>query len=202
MGRPRKYKNDGRGEKDKDNDKRRIAKSSAEGSKRHTMRPTTKPEAEEATGIKGQGSDLLRLSNNVKSTFSEFSTEDVGTMAQAFFGYALPSSCTSPPLNADPNHRLVSSSPSTPVSSLPQTAYRVPQGTRFLYELRFQSLPASCPRTSDAAQIVQEVGTHELWQRLPTEIISLATAGIGSSYDACLGEPLVGERTTSVSSSS
>ncbi|KAL8291847.1 hypothetical protein RQP46_002105 [Phenoliferia psychrophenolica] len=117
----------------------------------------------------------LRLSNNVRATFPLFSAEVVGTMAKSFFG--LVSGSRQDPRTQD----------SFGMFSQP---YRAPQSTRFLYELAFQTQKASRAKSPGAVRIVQESMTAQLWRRFPAEIVSLATAGIPSSYDSNLEEPL------------
>lgn len=90
------------------------------------------------------------------------------------------------------NLRLVSSSADALPPTNPRGSYRAPQGLRFLYELAFQSRrAASRPRTKGATKVIKEAATHELWKRFPSELVSLSTAGIPSSYDDNLDEPLV-----------
>ncbi|KAM0754474.1 hypothetical protein T439DRAFT_114772 [Meredithblackwellia eburnea MCA 4105] len=120
----------------------------------------------------------LRLSTNVRTTFSFFSANLTGDIVQAFYGLV----SSNPAPNSSPFQRL-----SAPDFAPP---YRIPQGTRFLYEVAIKARQASRPRSEGAVRICQEALTSELWRRFPCEIVSLATAGIPSSYDPDLEEPL------------
>lgn len=87
--------------------------------------------------------------------------------------------------------RIVSSSSTNPLSAPSHPPYRAPRGTRFLYELAFQAQRKCKVKDPGTSKLALEAQSDELWERFPSEIMSLATAGIPSSWDTTGEEPLV-----------
>ncbi|KAI5477328.1 uroporphyrinogen decarboxylase [Pseudohyphozyma bogoriensis] len=112
------------------------------------------------------GMRKLRLSSNVRATFHEFEDSTIGHMV------------------------IVSSDPDAPLPPRPRATYRSPQGTRFLYEMALQARKATRQKTEAVVQEQRSNSTHSLWSRFPSDIVSLATAGVGSGFVENMEESL------------
>jgi hypothetical protein len=154
-----------------------------------------------------EGMDRLRVTNDIRTTFSQFSTTKLGHLAKSFYGLitlddthiAPSSSAPSSPSSStytstsSSKSRSTSSAPGSPASSqdsasAPPTS-RAAASARFYYESAIKGIkPGSIQNEPPESRRARIGETYMLWERWGPEIIKYSTIGVPSGRGTGNGE--------------
>lgn len=137
------------------------------------------------------GLEKLKVTTDIRTTFAQFATNEIGNLAQSFYGLVSTSDSASPAPSSP-----ASSSLSHLKSDSPQNVTAPSSSARFYYESAIRGIKSQLVPNEDATTRSKRIGeTHMLWERWASELVKWSTMGVPEGRGMRLGadgeEPLV-----------